>query len=153
MDNVSVGSVFELSLRILLMLHEAFPMQLDARQLAAIDFISVYAADFGLMDENLHGSSNYRYSEYLARKSLVDKALRNLVLDGCIKMLADSAGYCYSITKTGKEKCGKLTSSYAGEYALAVRTAISTYKNANLEAMTKAINKATIQSMQEIKDG
>ena len=151
MVETSVGTVFELSLRVLLMLNEAFPLQLDARQIAAVDFISVYAADFGLMDENLHGNNNYRYSEYLARKPLVDEALRNLVLDGCVQMLPTSAGYCYSILEAGKEKCEKMTSSYAGEYALAVGAVISRYKYANMDAMIKAINNATIQSMQEIR--
>lgn len=151
MLEASIGSVFELSLRVMLVLNEAFPLQLDARQLAAVDFISVYAADFGLMDENLHGSNNYRYSEYLARKPLVDEALRILVLDGSVQMLGTTAGYCYSISEAGKEKCRKLSSSYAGEYSIVARTVISRFSHANLEAMVKAINSATIQSMQVIK--
>lgn len=77
-----VGSAFEMSLRILLMLKELYAFELDDQQIATIDFIAVYAADFGLMDENLHGYNSYRYSEYPARKFVVTLALKNLVLDG-----------------------------------------------------------------------
>ena len=55
MSESALGSVFEISLRILLMLRELFPSKLDEQQVSALDFISVYASDFGLLDENLHG--------------------------------------------------------------------------------------------------
>ena len=71
MNESAIGSTFEISLRILLMLNELSPTKLDEQQIEAIDFIAVYAADFGLLDENLHGYSNYRYSEFPARKQMV----------------------------------------------------------------------------------
>lgn len=51
MSESALGSVFEISLRILLMLKELFPSKLDEQQVSALDFISVYASDFGLLDE------------------------------------------------------------------------------------------------------
>lgn len=74
MNTPALGSTFEISLRILLLLNEAHGATLDEQQIGAVDFISVYAADFGLLDENLHGYSNYRFSEYPARKLLVSSA-------------------------------------------------------------------------------
>lgn len=55
MNISTLGSTFEISLRILLMLNELQGSSFDEQQIGAVDFISVYAADFGLLDENLHG--------------------------------------------------------------------------------------------------
>lgn len=92
MNESAIGSTFEISLRILLMLNQLSLQSLDERQIEIIDFISVYAADFGLLDENLHGYGEYRYSEFPARKQPVAVALKNLVLDGYIRLNPTSAG-------------------------------------------------------------
>lgn len=150
MNGLALGSTFEISLRILLMLNELPTSTLDERQIGAIDFISVYAADFGLLDENLHGYSNYRFSEYPARKHMVVSALKGLVLDGYTHLYPTSTGYRYSITEAGKAVCGKLTSNYAEEYIIAVQTVIKGFNNADAEAMLRAINRVTIQSLKEV---
>ena len=150
MNGSAIGSTFEISLRILLMLNELPNSTLDEQQIGAIDFISVYAADFGLLDENLHGYSNYRFSEYPARKRMVASALKDLVLDGYVRLLPASTGYRYSIAEAGKTICGKLTSNYAEEYIIAVQTVINRFDNANAEAMLREINSVTIQSLKEV---
>lgn len=150
MNGSALGSTFEISLRVLLMLNELSNSTLDEQQIGAIDFISVYAADFGLLDENLHGYSNYRYSEYPARKHMVASALKNLVLDGYVHLHPTSTGYRYSITEAGKTVCGKLTSNYAEEYIIAVQTVINRFDNADAESMLRAINRITIQSLKEV---
>jgi|GEM_PF-158418 len=150
MNESAIGSTFEISLRILLMLKELSPAKLDEQQIGAIDFIAVYAADFGLLDENLHGYSNYRYSEFPARKHIVSSALKNLVLDGYVRLYPTSSGYRYSLLEAGKTVCTKLTSGYAKEYILAVHSVVDRFDKANATAMLKEINRLTIQSLQEV---
>lgn len=150
MNESAIGSTFEISLRILLMLNELSPARLDEQQIGAIDFIAVYAADFGLLDENLHGYSNYRYSEFPARKEMVSSALKNLVLDGYVRLYPTSSGYGYSIMESGKAVCTKLTSGYANEYILAVQSVVDRFDKADATAMLKEINRLTIQSLQEV---
>lgn len=142
-----IGSAFEMSLRILLMLNVLSPTALDEHQIGAIDFISVYAADFGLLDENLHGNNRYRYSEYPARMPIVTSALRNLVLDGYVQLHTTPTGFRYSIMDAGKLICSKLTSNYAEEYKIAVQAVLDKFDNADVDSMLKAINKNTIQSI------
>lgn len=148
MNATVLGSTFEISLRILLLLNEAHGAALDEQQIGAIDFISVYAADFGLLDENLHGYSNYRFSEYPARKQLVSSALKGLLLDGNIRFQAAPTGYKYFITDAGKSICKKLTSNYANEYRISVQTVINSFDNANTRLMLREINRLTIQSLE-----
>ncbi len=120
MSDFVLASSFEMSLRILLMLDTLSDTMLDEEQITAIDFIAVYAADFGLLDENLHGYGAYRYSEYPARRGLVAEAVRSLVLDRYIALNPDDDGYSFYITDLGKEVCRKLSSEYASEYRIAV---------------------------------
>ena len=148
MNTFALGSTFEISLRILLLLNEAHGADLDEQQIVAVDFISVYAADFGLLDENLHGYSNYRFSEYPARKHLVSSALKGLLLDGNIRFQPVPTGYKYFITDNGKSICKKLTSNYANEYRIAVQTVIKSFDNANTELMLQEISRLTIQSLE-----
>lgn len=150
MNKSALGSTFEISLRILLMLNKLSNLTLDEQQIGAIDFISVYAADFDLLDENLHGYSNYRYSEFPARKKMVSSALKGLVLDGYIRMRPTSIGYRYSISEAGETVCGKLTRSYAKEYILAAQAVVNRFDNVNAESMLKEINRLTIQSLQKV---
>ncbi len=144
------GSIFEISLRILLLLNEFSPARLDEQQIGSIDFIAVYAADFGLLDENLHGYGNYRHSEFSARKQMISLALKNLVLDGYVRLYPTLSGYEYSIMETGKEVCTKLTSGYAKEYILAVQSVVNRFDQTDTTAMLKEINRLTIQSLQEV---
>lgn len=153
MNESAIGSTFEISLRILLMLNELSPMRLDEQQIGSIDFISVYASDFGLLDENLHGYSNYRYSEFPARKQMVASALKTLVLDGYISLHPTSAGYQYSIQESGVSVCSKLTSSYAKEYIIAVHSVINKFHDANVTAMLREISTHTVQSLKEVGHG
>lgn len=148
MNASALGSTFEISLRILLLLNEVQGIALDEQQIAAVDFISVYAADFGLLDENLHGYSNYRFSEYPARKVPVSSALKELLLDGNIQFQTDSTGYKYFITEAGKNICKELTSNYADEYRIAVQVVIKNFDNLDFERMLREINQITIQSLE-----
>ena len=132
MNESVLGSTFEVSLRILLMLNELSASALDEQQIGAIDFISVYAADFGLLDE------------------MVASALKDLVLYGYAHLYPTSTGYRYSITETGKTICRKLTNSYAEEYIIAIQSVINRFDNVDAEAMLQAINRVTIQSLKEV---
>ena len=151
MNRLVLGSTFEISLRILLMLNELSGWSLDEQQIEAIDFISVYAADFGLLHENLHGYSDYRFSEYLARKRTVTSALKNLVLDEYVRLRPTSTGYRYSIMDAGKNVCRKLTSNYAEEYIIAVQAVVRRFDTVNAESMLREIKSLTIRSLKEIE--
>ena len=150
MNDSAIGSAFEISLRILLMLNELSPSKLDEQQIGEIDFIAVYAADFGLLDDNLHGYSNYRYSEFPARKQMVSSALKNLVLDKYVRLYPTSSGYRYSLLDSGKTVCSKLTSGYAKEYILAVQSVVDSFDKTDAPNMLKEINRLTIQSLKEV---
>ena len=112
----ALGSVFELSIRYLLLLHASGKKPLTESRLCAEDFMCTYAADFGFAAENLNGNSGYRYGEYASRCSMANGVIRYLVLHGLIKPNADAQGFTYTITEAGIEYCSILNSTYADSY-------------------------------------
>lgn len=88
----ALGSVFELSIRYLLLLHASGKDPLTESRLCAEDFICTYAADFGIAAENLNGNSGYRYGEYASRCSMANDAIRHLVLRGMYQSMLMTEG-------------------------------------------------------------
>lgn len=141
-----------MALRILLILDELAGIKLDEQTIRSVDFIALYAADFNLLDENLHGYSSYRYSEYSARKSLVEDALKNLVLNGTVSFFLNQNGFVYRISKPGRDVCRMLTGSYAEEYRISVKAISKKYDLSTAKALLEDINHHTIRSLQEVYD-
>jgi len=107
---------FEVSLRVLLVL-EASPREwFSADWIAAADFITIYGKDFGIVDENLHGENNYRYSEFALRRELIREALKSLASRNLIHVRATSNGFAYALSKSGGEYCAEFESEYAQNY-------------------------------------
>ena len=79
-----LGTSFEMSLRVALLLDESEERDLSVGIIAALDFITIYANDFELAESNLHGNSKYRFGEFASRRELAREALRKLVLDGIV---------------------------------------------------------------------
>lgn len=91
----AISSTFEMALRILLLLSRVRSHTLNIMQICEIDFIAVYAADFGLLDENLHGYGEYRFSEFLARKSVVWEAVKDLVIERLLDFKLSKKGVSF----------------------------------------------------------
>lgn len=79
------NSTFEVSLRALLLLSQTTDVNMTIDRLVAYDFISLYSRNFDLGDINLHGDNEYGFSELSARRTVMQEALKELVLDGLTK--------------------------------------------------------------------
>ena len=63
------NSDFEMELRILLLLSQT-KRALSKEEIVNYDFITIYSADFGIGEENLHGDNRYKYGEFASRQEL-----------------------------------------------------------------------------------
>ena len=147
-ESTLLGSEFESSLRVLLLLDELEQKSLDEIQIACIDFIAIYGADFMILDENLHGNGLFRFSEFSAKSKLVTRSLKKLVLYGFITFTAKKKGYSYSINAKGHEIANDLSDSYSEEYKIAVREVSTVFPSLNASAMQKQIYKITMNSLE-----
>lgn len=109
------NSIFETSLRVLLTLyvHEK-EMSLD--RIVAIDFITIYAADFNIAQNNLHGINEFSFSQYSFRRDTIAEAIKTLLICEEINLQTNSDGFVYKITDKGASVCDEMTTEYAAEY-------------------------------------
>jgi len=146
--NKVLGSVFEVSLRVMLLLEVANPRMLSTEELAAFDYMSVYAKDFGFSDENLHGNGTYRFGEYASRRNLVQQAVKQLVLDRLITVNVLESGFSYSLNESGEEYCRQLQSDYSDWYRFYAESAIRSTQGKSELNLTKMITGRTLASLQ-----
>ena len=142
------GSTFETSLRILILLEELSELLLDEQQICCIDFMSIYGADFDLLDANLHGNGLFRFSEFSAKSTLVAYAIKKLVLNSFIKFVPTDSGYSYSISSVGKKIVSKISDGYVTEYRIAVREVYRTFPDLQTSKMQQKIYDMTINSLE-----
>lgn len=121
------NSTFENALRLIILL-DAFgtPQTLD--MLYAVDFITVYGADFDISDTNLNGDNHYKFSEFASRREVVRLALKEMVQEGFIEPLQQRKGILYRLTSDGQAYCSEFESEYANEYAVVAKVAVLKYK-------------------------
>ena len=144
----AIGTVYEISLRMLLLLEVAENAGMTADMLAAIDFITVYGRDFDVSEENLHGNGTYRFGEFTLRRELVWDALKPLVTQGLSMVRAYNRGFVYTLSKTGIEYCSNFESDYADNYRISAETAIKKYEGCPEREIIQMITRQTVQSLQ-----
>ena len=138
------NSTFEVSLRALILLSQTADVNMTIDRIVTYDFISLYSRHFDLTEINLHGDNEYGFSELSARRTVMQEALKELVLDGLVKAIRRKDGFCYEITDTGAAFCQKQTTDYANTYR---RLASATHKKfktmTEVEIMAIISQKAT----------
>lgn len=146
--NSIFNTTFEISLRVLLILEAAPASWRTVDIIAASDFITVYAKDFGLADDNLHGDNSYKYSEFALRRKKVQDAVKNLVLRSLIDVKADDDGYEYTLSALGSDYCAKLEGDYAEAYRMAAMQTVDYLKGKNEQDVLRMINDLSVCSIQ-----
>lgn len=143
----ALGTTYEVSLRMLLLLEASESNAMTADMLAAIDFIAVYGHDFGITEENLHGNGTYRFGEFSLRRELVREALKPLVVDGIVSVEPQRKGFVYSLSRAGIDYCSKFESDYADDYRISAETVINRLRGKSEREMTTMINQRTLASV------
>lgn len=143
-----LGSTFELSLRLLILLDE-LNTALDKETVDALDFIALYGKDFGILQENLHGDGAYRFSEFPARENRITNAIRFLAIKGLISLQTVKEGFLYSISPDGKQMCRNLKSEYTERYRHFIHLVYQYYAGKTFTAL-KDIRRFTSASLKEV---
>lgn len=146
--NVLFNSLFENSLRILLLLDVYdLPQTLDT--LYTVDFITFYGKTFGMSKSNLNGDNEYKFSEFVSRRENVKEALRELVLNGTVQAVGYKGGISYVITTEGEDFCQSLNSEYAVEYRKNAEAAVRASAGNSERAIISKINKLSANALRK----
>ena len=142
------NSTFENAMRIILLL-DAFGAPQNTDMLYAADFMVVYGRTFGIADEDLNGDNQYKFSEFVSRRSMVQKALKELVLDGLVTPSQMPSGIVYQVTPAGKEYCESLDSDYAKEYKIVAKKVVQAVDGKSERSVIAKINRLSAASLKE----
>ena len=144
------NSSFEMQLRILLLLSECKePLTTD--KIVCLDFITIYGAEFGISNRNLHGKNRYKFSELPSRRELVQYALKELVLKNFV--VPDfSDGFRYRISEDGFAYAFSLESSYAIQYLKTAKKTLESYYAYKEHEMIRMIQDKSVVSLREDSD-
>lgn len=148
-----IGSKFEYSLRILLLLAEATGKSLRASEICLYDFVAVHTNDFGFQNENLHGYGRYRFAEYFTMKRDVYPVLEKLVRSGYVRLNTVGSSAQYGISSEGVDVCRRMTDEYSREYAQLVKKVMSKIGAEDISSTDAQIQKKMYEMVGDIKDG
>lgn len=142
-----LGSVYEASLRILLLLDQLDGKELDEQQIACIDFLAINSRDFNLLDENLHGDGPLRLEEFSTKKALISSAIKNLVMCRLIDFKPSSNGFTYSINFSGRSKARSFLSDYSNKYQKAILKLVQVNPTLDADKLITNIWKAPLENI------
>lgn len=140
------NSEFENELRLILLI-DTFPKPQNADMIYAADFMVTYGQVFGIANHNLNGENLYKFSEFISRRSLVQKVLKELTFNGYTKPLSTSAGIVYQLTTEGERLSRSLDSDYAKEYRTTALNVIKYIGRKSERTLIAEINKMAAVSL------
>lgn len=143
------NSDFEMQLRVLLLLSQT-KRALSKEEIVNFDFITIYSADFGVGEENLHGDNKFKYGEFASRQELCLVALKQLVVDGLVTVVTKD-GFSYKISATGLQYANDMESAYSIEYREIARKVFTQYSNYSEKEIRSEIDKKAIESARRMK--
>lgn len=148
MTNNAFNSNTEIALRVLLSLY-ATEESLSIDELVILDFVTVYAKDFGISTYNLHGENKSKESEFAARRQQVKEAIRFLVTQDYIDVEEAENGFLFSNNQKGTALCDSMESNYAADYSAAAIKAMDYMRSHDLEDLLSSINRKALNFHKE----
>ncbi len=140
------NSEFENELRLILLI-DTFPKPQNADMIYAADFMVTYGHTFGIADQNLNGENMYKFSEFISRRALVHKVLKELTFNGYAKPISTTSGIVYQLTAEGEQLSRSLDSDYAKEYRTTAVNVIKYIGRKSERTLIAGINKMAAVSL------
>lgn len=132
------NSIYEIKIRILLLLRCSIKEFISSDMIAGLDFITVYGKEFGVSNINLHGDNRYKFSELPSRREIVQQAINVLVRNNLVEVSLNN-GFEYQITDRGEEFIQTFESNYALKYTEIAEKTFEKYGNSDETELFKMI--------------
>lgn len=142
-------------LRTLLLLNEAAkPMNKD--EIAALDFIVIYARSCGLLESNLNGDNRFNFAEFARKRELVSEALCDAVKRDLVDVSNSNDGFRFEANDRGRAVVASIDSNYAGQYRYAASSILAELDDYSglelLELINRKANEAKEDGNAELLD-
>lgn len=138
---------FENGLRVLLILNAIAPKSATVDRIAAYDFISVYGADFGIADSNLHGINSFNFCELPAKRTVISAGIKEMALNGMIQVRNTKNGFTYSINEAGKNFIKSIDDAYSAQYTSIIKKVSEIYSDKTDLEIANTINQMAVKAL------
>ena len=138
---------FENGLRVLLILNTISPTAVTVDRIAAYDFMSIYGADFGITDTNLHGVNSFSFCELPTKRAIITAGIKEMALNGMIKVNNTKIGFTYSISESGKSFVKSIDDSYSEQYVDTIQKLNQKFSAKTDLEITTIINKTAVKAL------
>ncbi|WP_158806493.1 MULTISPECIES: ABC-three component system middle component 2 [Streptomyces] len=107
----TLNNPIEAGVRVLLLLHEIFPTELDMGQLAYLDYCILHSGDVG-GPASLHPATPIRPGEFAVKRHLITDGLRVMIQANLVRMSTGPDGIKYAATDNSETFVRLLESQY-----------------------------------------
>lgn len=135
---------FEVSLRVLLILSAVNPFAMTIDRISAYDLMTVYGKDFGIAEKNLHGDSQFSFSEFSAKREQCSIALKSLLLDNYVSLKQSPQGFLFGLNERSMHFAKSMQSEYATEYIETAKKAHQMFRETSDESLLSEITNQAI---------
>ena len=130
-----------MELRILLLLSSSIKEWLTQDEIFVYDFIVSYGKEFEIDDKNLHGDSSFKFGEVSLRNSIINEAIKDLVVKSSIVVKADKdKGFFFKISNSGLSYICSFEDDYTEEYKRVAALAFAKYRNSSENELLNMIH-------------
>lgn len=109
------NSSFELGLRALGILNEAYPGSIDIRRLLIYDYLVIHSSDIEGGPPSLHPSTPHRSNGILIRRKILQEGLNLMYSKNLIDIVYDDAGISYKASNLAKPFLDLFEAMYLGK--------------------------------------
>ena len=131
----------------MLVLYSANAQGMTIDRIVAYDFMTIYAGDLGVADNNLHGINHFSFSELSSKRAICSEGVKMFVLEGLISVNKNRKGFIYSLTSTGKQYIRELESNYKTQYLDILRNVQNKYEKLSDAELIKEINNTAVKTL------
>lgn len=130
----------ETGLRILVILNEIYPLEVDLSKLLYLDYITVHSGDLDESKPSLHTSVPYQKGELLIRKPIIQKGLSLLMSKGLANLVYLPTGLYYSASEKSTPFIESLGSNYTASLVDRAKWIASNFANLGSDEMHALLN-------------
>ena len=130
-----------------MILNTLSPTAVTVDRIAAYDFMSIYGADFGITDTNLHGVNSFNFCELPTKRAIISAGIKEMALNGMILVNNTKNGFTYAINETGKSFIKSIDDEYSEQYAETIQKLNQKYSAKTDLEITTIINKTAVKAL------
>lgn len=113
--HIPFNNSVETGLRVLTILHQAFPISFDLQKIVYLDYLNVHLGDFDNSKTSIHVAVPYRQGEIFVRNRIILKGIQLFISKGLIDTIYSTNGIEYKASEIATPFLENLEEEYVNQ--------------------------------------